>query len=290
MIIFGWRTCESTTGSGTFQCPHCRTLQFYRHVTYRRWFTLYFLPVIPLGRVGEQLECQGCQCCFSPRVLEPTSPNGPFEPSGPRARERGAVRETSGPRAPNAGPEAPETMARDAERESARGEDDPAEAGGTRSDFFPGHRQPGLRPALAPAAVRLQLVAAHVADGSDHRAFGVGRDPARRRPSRRQRTGGDRAGFRLSVAGRFGRRTDPRFLSGSAGLGRSQTKTPSVFEQRHGALVAAGRRSGGESPKRFVHRTSANLRSSILPSDRPMLRDRTRRDLAQRSNRRSLRG
>jgi WD40 repeat protein len=83
MIIFGWRTCESTTGSGTFQCPHCRTMQFYRHVTYRRWFTLYFLPVIPLGRVGEQVECQGCQCCFSPRVLEPTSPNGPFEPTVP---------------------------------------------------------------------------------------------------------------------------------------------------------------------------------------------------------------
>lgn len=65
MIIFGWRTRESTTGSGTFNCPHCRTPQVYRHVTYRRWFTLYFLPVIPLGRLGEQLECQGCLRCFS---------------------------------------------------------------------------------------------------------------------------------------------------------------------------------------------------------------------------------
>ena len=70
MIIFGWRTRESTTGSGTFTCPHCRTSQVYRHVTYRRWFTLYFLPVIPLGRLGEQLECQGCLRCFAPQVLD----------------------------------------------------------------------------------------------------------------------------------------------------------------------------------------------------------------------------
>jgi hypothetical protein len=70
MIIFGWRTRESTTGSGTFTCPHCRTSQVYRHVTYRRWFTLYFLPVIPLGRLGEQMECQGCLRCFSPQVLD----------------------------------------------------------------------------------------------------------------------------------------------------------------------------------------------------------------------------
>jgi len=64
-------------------------MQFYRHVTYRRWFTLYFLPVIPLGRVGEQLECQGCHCFFSPRILEPTSSNGPFEPNDLRTPNAG---------------------------------------------------------------------------------------------------------------------------------------------------------------------------------------------------------
>ncbi len=78
MIIFGWRTCESTAGSGTFTCPSCRTLQLYRHVTYRRWFTLYFLPVIPLGRVGEQVECQGCLRSFSMPVLEAPPADNPF--------------------------------------------------------------------------------------------------------------------------------------------------------------------------------------------------------------------
>lgn len=65
MIIFGWRTRESTTGAGTCVCPVCRSAQVFRRVTYRRWFTLYFLPVIPLGRVGEQFECGGCLQRFS---------------------------------------------------------------------------------------------------------------------------------------------------------------------------------------------------------------------------------
>ncbi len=78
MIIFGWRTRESTTGSGTFVCPHCRTPQVSRHVTYRRWFTLYFLPVIPLGQLGEQLECQGCLCRFSPQVFERSAEDEPI--------------------------------------------------------------------------------------------------------------------------------------------------------------------------------------------------------------------
>jgi hypothetical protein len=78
MIIFGWRTCESTAGLGTFTCPSCRTVQPYRHVTYRRWFTLYFLPVIPLGRVSEQVECQGCLRSYSMQVLEAAPTDEPF--------------------------------------------------------------------------------------------------------------------------------------------------------------------------------------------------------------------
>jgi WD40 repeat protein len=69
MIIYGWRTRESTLGQGVFDCPCCRTQQTCRHVAMRRWFTLYFIPVIPLGQVGQQVECQGCFSRYSPDVM-----------------------------------------------------------------------------------------------------------------------------------------------------------------------------------------------------------------------------
>jgi hypothetical protein len=65
VIIFGMRTSESTLGQGMFDCPRCRTQQACRHVVMKRWFTLYFIPVIPLGKVGEQFECQGCFSRFT---------------------------------------------------------------------------------------------------------------------------------------------------------------------------------------------------------------------------------
>ncbi len=66
MIIYGVKTTEVTASEGTFACPRCQTVQNYRHVVLRRWFTLYFLPVIPLGRLGEQIECQACFSRFVP--------------------------------------------------------------------------------------------------------------------------------------------------------------------------------------------------------------------------------
>lgn len=68
MIIYGTRTSESTIGQGGFDCPRCRTPQGFRHVVMKRWFTLYFIPVIPLGQVGEQVECLGCCSRFAPEV------------------------------------------------------------------------------------------------------------------------------------------------------------------------------------------------------------------------------
>ncbi len=69
MIIFGHKTTASIVASGVFVCPRCRTSQGYYHLLHRRWFTLYFIPVLPLGRVGEQVECQGCFSRFVPAVL-----------------------------------------------------------------------------------------------------------------------------------------------------------------------------------------------------------------------------
>ena len=70
MIIFGTRGVKSTVKEGEFLCPQCATSQRYRHRKVRKFFTLYFIPLIPLGDQGEYVECQSCRGTFVPRVLE----------------------------------------------------------------------------------------------------------------------------------------------------------------------------------------------------------------------------
>ncbi len=70
MIIFGTRGVNSTVSQGQFLCPQCETEQHYKHKKVTRFFTLYFIPIIPLGRMGEFVECQSCRGTYVPRVLE----------------------------------------------------------------------------------------------------------------------------------------------------------------------------------------------------------------------------
>jgi len=70
MIIFGTRGVRSTINKGTFDCPQCESHQDYKHKKVRNFFTLYFIPVIPLGHLGEYVECQKCRGTFVPKVLD----------------------------------------------------------------------------------------------------------------------------------------------------------------------------------------------------------------------------
>jgi WD40 repeat protein len=69
MLIFGSRVRSRTTGFGEFTCPVCRTPQQCHRIVHRRWFTLYFLPLLPLGSGQEQVACQGCLSRFEPESL-----------------------------------------------------------------------------------------------------------------------------------------------------------------------------------------------------------------------------
>lgn len=69
MIIFGTRSVESTIGNGFFYCPRCNTQRTYRLIGVNRWFTLYFIPVIPMGRIGRYVECDSCAGTFAEEVL-----------------------------------------------------------------------------------------------------------------------------------------------------------------------------------------------------------------------------
>jgi hypothetical protein len=69
MIIWGWRSIKSTPSTGQFHCPHCSSQRPYRHEKFNRWFTLYFIPIIPLGSVGEQVTCSTCSKSWNMTVL-----------------------------------------------------------------------------------------------------------------------------------------------------------------------------------------------------------------------------
>ena len=70
-IVFGWRGITYTIGKGSFHCPGCGCQQMYRHRRSRRFFTLYFIPLIPLDKIGEFVECQICLQKWQPLVLSP---------------------------------------------------------------------------------------------------------------------------------------------------------------------------------------------------------------------------
>lgn len=70
MIIFGTRGVKSTMKEGKFNCPQCETDRHFKHKKVTRFFTLYFIPLIPLGKVGEFVECQACKGTFIPKILD----------------------------------------------------------------------------------------------------------------------------------------------------------------------------------------------------------------------------
>lgn len=78
MIIFGTRGITSTLKEGTFSCPQCESNQAYRHRQVRKFFTLYFIPLIPLDTAGDYVECQRCKGTFVSRVLRQGNENEKF--------------------------------------------------------------------------------------------------------------------------------------------------------------------------------------------------------------------
>lgn len=70
MIIFGTRGITTTPQKGDFNCPSCSSVQNYGLKRVRRFFTLYFIPVIPLDKLGEYVECMSCKDTYKPVILE----------------------------------------------------------------------------------------------------------------------------------------------------------------------------------------------------------------------------
>jgi hypothetical protein len=74
LIIFGLRVFYRAIAQGTFHCRRCGGDRQYRHRVGRRWFTLFFIPVIPLNAVGEHVQCTTCRTRYVTDVLsQPTT-------------------------------------------------------------------------------------------------------------------------------------------------------------------------------------------------------------------------
>lgn len=68
-VLFGLKTRQKAVDRGRFHCPNEGATRPYQHVQARRWFTLFFLPVLPLDRQGEAVRCQSCGATYGPDVL-----------------------------------------------------------------------------------------------------------------------------------------------------------------------------------------------------------------------------
>ncbi len=89
MIIFGTRGITYNHQKGQFSCPSCESTN-YSHKRVRRFFTLYWIPVIPLDLLGEYIECDDCRGTYNNAVLEfdPSAGKAEFEAEWQRVMRR----------------------------------------------------------------------------------------------------------------------------------------------------------------------------------------------------------
>ncbi|HIF32831.1 MAG TPA: zinc-ribbon domain-containing protein [Planctomycetes bacterium] len=69
MILYGTTSLTLTGSRGQFYCPRCSGQSDYKQKDVRRFFTLYFIPLIPLNVIETYLECVGCKGRFAMDAL-----------------------------------------------------------------------------------------------------------------------------------------------------------------------------------------------------------------------------
>lgn len=68
LFVFGFKIRRATVEEGTFHCPTEGADRRYERIRARRWFALFFIPVIPLDRQGEHVRCRSCGTAYPPDV------------------------------------------------------------------------------------------------------------------------------------------------------------------------------------------------------------------------------
>src|ERR1700752_4843033 len=70
LIIWGLRLIHRTLGRGVFFCRRCGGDREYRHRAGRRFVTVFFIPLIPLMKTGEHVQCLTCKTRYVTEVLK----------------------------------------------------------------------------------------------------------------------------------------------------------------------------------------------------------------------------
>ena len=68
-FIAGLTTRRTTVDSGRFHCPNEGAVRGYQRLRARRWFTLFFVPLLPLGTRGDWVRCRSCAATYDSDVL-----------------------------------------------------------------------------------------------------------------------------------------------------------------------------------------------------------------------------
>lgn len=69
MIIWGFRGRNKRLDGGHFHCPNEGGDREYDLMEARRWFTLFFIPLLPLKVLGQFVACRSCDATYDPQVL-----------------------------------------------------------------------------------------------------------------------------------------------------------------------------------------------------------------------------
>jgi tellurite resistance protein len=80
MKPFENRRLISTKKDGSFYCPQCKSTSNYKHKKVTEYFATFSLPIIPLGTIGDYVECQTCLSTYAEEVINAKKDRNSFLP------------------------------------------------------------------------------------------------------------------------------------------------------------------------------------------------------------------
>jgi len=69
MIIWGWREITSAISDNNFHCPRCSQIRSGSLSRVQKYFTVYFIPLLPVGAEGRYVACNSCAGTFGEEIL-----------------------------------------------------------------------------------------------------------------------------------------------------------------------------------------------------------------------------
>lgn len=70
ILIWGFKILFKVVGNGVFSCPNCGQDRNYERREARRWFTFFWIPIIPLKVIGSVIRCSYCHNDFRESALQ----------------------------------------------------------------------------------------------------------------------------------------------------------------------------------------------------------------------------